>query len=217
MPLGYLFRERVCLRACLESALKFAILLEEVSLVVRGIARTAARTHKNARACRQLGFSKATSANSCNDQFSPLGCTSRRDPPRSPSTLPSIARGPTTNTTTTTSKMPVEPLTSFPFYVALSVNCNQPSNSNTHPHPYPYPTPQSPRPQALGSCWAYTTQPLSAPRPAPGANCVFCQLHGQLPDHIHCSHLFSLSLAHSKPTHPGCTAGQGGPLILNKF
>lgn len=111
-------------------------------------------------------------------------------------------------------RCPVEPLTSFRFYVlqwrVLSVNCNQPSNSQPHrPHPSrtPLSTPRKP--------WDRVGR---IPRSR-------FQHHGQLPVQIVCSVRFTdsspaISTAPTPSpslqptpslTHPGCTAGQGGP------
>lgn len=102
-------------------------------LCVHGRAGARARS----RAHRQLGFLKATSANSCSDQFCPPGCTSRRDPPTLPLTpaLSSIIHGPTTTSKMRVGAFDIVPLFMYHNDVLLSVNCKQPRNSQYPPLP----------------------------------------------------------------------------------
>lgn len=157
----------VCVRSCLESALEFAILRKEVSLVVRGFARTDGRS-THARAHRQLGFSKATSANSCNDQLSPLGCTSRRDPPPIPSSRP-LLNHPRAHHHLKDARM--KPLTSFPFscftmtFCLLSIATNPATHKAPTLHPYALQTPES--------CRAYTAAAFST---TDSSRCKLCVL-----------------------------------------
>lgn len=137
--MGY-FLPRVCVRACVFGERSYIRHSPGRSIVscsrLCEHERTHARTRTRAHAHRQLGFSKATSANSCNDQFSPLGCTSRRDfpppvpCPRSPFDHPTDPQPPPR-------RCPFEPLTSFPFFYNDVCFLSIATNPATHNPPRP--------------------------------------------------------------------------------